>query len=194
MWSSCLRREGELRDKNGGTSSGRQPLRCGKISRPPFWFEGSCPGRSRSTFACRRPSCTRRNSTRSTFKRSDFAPFSYFRPLHKLQSILCNIPWKRENHDGAARPRRRARGPRSVPCALGAAAQLRQHAPPPRSPRGVSPLPKAKPLNPRNRKSGKFWGKLWGSVARKKFSERLARLNLRDLLRQCRKRMEGRGP
>lgn len=66
--------------------------------------------------------------------------------------------------------------------------------PPPRSPRGVSPLPKAKPLNPRNRKSGKFWGKLWGSVARKKFSERLARLNLRDLLRQCRKRMEGRGP
>ena len=167
MWSSCLRREGELRDKNGGTSSGRQPLRCGKISRPPFWFEGSCPGRSRSTFACRRPSCTRRNSTRSTFKRSDFAPFSYFRPLHKLQSILCNIPWKRENHDPPPLP--------------------------PRSPRGVSPLPKAKPLNPRNRKSGKFWGKLWGSVARKIFRAAGGGLNLRDLLRQCRKRIEGRG-
>ena len=155
MWSSCLRREGELRDKNGGTSSGRQPLRCGKISRPPFWFEGSCPGRSRLTFACRRPSCTRRNSTRSTFKRSDFAPFS-FPSLHKLQSILIIF---------------RGNGKIMTPPQGGV---------PGGSPRGVSPLPKAKPLNPRNRKSGKCW-KLWGSVARKIFRAAGARLNLRDL-------------
>ena len=179
MWSSCLRREGELRDKNGGTSSGRQPLRCGKISRPPFWFEGSCPGRSRSTFAS---TFLYRLVLESTFKRSDFA--SYFRPLRKLQLVYCI--------------------PKVIFPGNGKIIDL-PPLPSPRRPRRVSPLPQGQTLEPLGTLGTEYlgsfgwktWGETVGHLARKMsnfhFGWRGVGLNLRDLLRQCRKRIEGRG-